>query len=334
MLIKKNLFIFSVIFFILILFNNVFARSNNQDINLYLKKLEQFEKSQKEIDLIFSEYCYFHNDPICYEKTDNDNQNNTKQIDTSEINAQIYFTTTNVNLREKPNTKSKVLSVINKNETVKVYEVSNENPNWFLVEYQNFQGFIFSDYLSKEKQIVSNNILEDSENNDFNLNEIDWQPILDEALNLCMDDYLGVDSFNRLETHENYCACYSKGFKDIHTVNDIIYLDENDNYSDQFYTKENEMAESCADKFNFVFEYNDETKEAIKDQIKICKSDYKDNSVISKLDYYDWCKCYHNKSFIIYIEDVVENPDAESISKTTEKKLEKLENSCLSEIGN
>ena len=119
-----------------------------------------------------------------------------------------------------------------------------------------------------------------------------------------------------------------------HTVNDIIYLDENDDYSEQFYTKENEMAEGCADKFNFVFEYNDETKEAIKDQIKICKTDYKDNSVISKLDYYDWCKCYHNKSFIIYIEDVVENPDSDSISKTTEKKLEKLENSCLSEIGN
>ena len=45
---------------------------------------------------------------------------NTSYKNTSELNAQIYYTTTNVNLREEPNTNSKVLSVINKNETVKV----------------------------------------------------------------------------------------------------------------------------------------------------------------------------------------------------------------------
>ena len=317
---------------ILLSFFNLHARQVKYD-QFILDKLKEYEDSQTDIDLLLSEYCWinFYEDDIC---KDDENKSVQKEIDTSEIEPQIYYTTTNVNLRKDPNTNSKVLSVIQKHEVVKVYEVSSENTDWFLVQYQNLQGYIYSDYLSKEKQTVSNNIVEDSENNEFNLNEIDWQPIIDEALNLCMDDYLGIDSFNRLETHENYCACYSKGFKDIHTVNDIIYLDENDDYSEQFYTKENEMAEGCADKFNFVFEYNNETKEAIKDQIKICKSDYKDNSVISKFDYYDWCKCYHNKSFIIYIEDVVENPDAESISKTTEKKLENLENSCLSEIGN
>ena len=336
MLIKKNLFIFSLIFFLLILFNNVFARSNNQDINLYLKKLEQFEKSQKEIDLIFSEYCHFHRDPICYEEADNGNQNNKKQIDTSEINAQIYFTTSNVNLREKPNTKSKVLSVINKNETVKVYEVSNENPNWFLVEYQNFQGFIFSDYLSKEKQIVS---VENNEKNNldsYNLDQVNWSELTNEVFNICSNEYLGIDSYNTKERHNNYCTCYANSFKDIHTEQDILFFLDNDDYSEEFYKKAYQLEDKCSEKHNFIFDdtYDDETKDVIQDQIKVCKSDYEDNSIISKFDFYDWCKCYHNKSFVIFLEDVLDNPDAESISKTTEKKLEKLENSCLSEIGN
>ena len=57
MIIKKKIFNFSIFSFfcLLFFFNNVYANSKTEDINLYLKKLEKFEKSQKEIDLIFSE---------------------------------------------------------------------------------------------------------------------------------------------------------------------------------------------------------------------------------------------------------------------------------------
>ena len=152
----------------------------------YLDKLKKYEESQQDLDLIFAEYCYFNADPICEE----DEINQKKEVDTSEINAQIYFTTTNVNLREKPNTKSKVLYVINKNETVKVYEVSNENPNWFLVEYQNFQGFIFSDYLSKEKQIVSVKNNEENNSDSYDLDQVNWSELTNEVFNICSNEYL------------------------------------------------------------------------------------------------------------------------------------------------
>ena len=316
--------------------STLLGNENDTQENLYLKKLNEYEKSQKEIDLIFAEYCYFHTDPICFEEVDNVNEINEKKIDTSELNAQIYYTTTNVNLREEPNTKSKVLSVINKNETVKVYEVSNINPDWFLVKYDNFQGYIYSEYLSKEKQIVSVENNEENNLDSYDLNQVNWSELTNEVFNICSNEYLGIDSYNTKERHNNYCTCYANSFKDIHTEQDILFFLDNDDYSEEFYKKAYQLEDKCSEKYNFIFDdtYDDETKDVIQDQIKVCKSDYEDNSIISKLDYYDWCKCYHNKSFIIFIEDVIENPDGESISKNTEKKLEKLENSCLSEIGN
>ena len=326
------------IFILLLALNTSTLLGNENDTqeNLYLKKLNEYEKSQKEIDLIFAEYCYFHTDPICFEEVDNVNEINEKKIDTSELNAQIYYTTTNVNLREEPNTKSKVLSVINKNETVKVYEVSNINPDWFLVKYDNFQGYIYSEYLSKEKQIVSVENNEENNLDSYDLDQVNWSELTNEIFNMCSNEYLGIDSYNTKERHDDYCTCYANSFKDIHTEEDILYFLDNDDYSEEFYKKAYQLEDKCSEKHNFIFDdtYDDETKDVIQDQIKVCKSDYEDNSIISKFDFYDWCKCYHNKSFVIFLEDVLDNPDAESISKTTEKKLEKLENSCLSEIGN
>ena len=326
------------IFILLLALNTSTLLGNENDTqeNLYLKKLNEYEKSQKEIDLIFAEYCYFHTDPICFEEVDNVNEINEKKIDTSELNAQIYYTTTNVNLREEPNTKSKVLSVINKNETVKVYEVSNINPDWFLVKYNNFQGYIYSKYLSKEKQIVSVENNEENNLDSYDLDQVNWSELTNEIFNMCSNEYLGIDSYNTKERHDDYCTCYANSFKDIHTEEDILYFLDNDDYSEEFYKKADQLENNCSEKHNFIFDdtYDDETKDVIQDQIKVCKSDYEENSIISKFDFYDWCKCYHNKSFVIFLEDVLDNPDAESISKTTEKKLEKLENSCLSEIGN
>ena len=297
----------------------------------YLDKLKNYEESQQDLDLIFAEYCYFNNnDSICYE----DEINQEKEIDTSDINAQIYYTTTNVNLRYKPDINSEVLSVINKNETVKVYEVSNENSNWFLVKYNNLQGYIYSDYLSKDQQVVS--VDNTKKNNEYDIDQVDWKELTKEVLKICINDYLGIDSYNTKERHNNYCNCYSNGFKDLHTEDDILYFLDNDDYSQEFYEKTYLLEDKCGEEFNFIFDfsYDDETKEAIQDQIKICKNDYEENSVISKYDYYDWCKCYHNKSFILFLEDVVDNPDADKISNETKGKLEALENSCLSEIRN
>ena len=336
-MIKLILRNFSIFILLLVLnTNTLLGNENDTQENLYLKKLNEYEKSQKEIDLIFAEYCYFHTDPICFEEVDNVNEINEKKIDTSELNAQIYYTTTNVNLREEPNTKSNVLSVINKNETVKVYEVSNINPDWFLVKYDNFQGYIYSEYLSKEKQIVSVENNEENNLDSYDLNQVNWSELTNEVFNICSNEYLGIDSYNTKERHNNYCTCYANSFKDIHTEQDILFFLDNDDYSEEFYKKAYQLEDKCSEKHNFIFDdtYDDETKDVIQDQIKVCKSDYEDNSIISKFDFYDWCKCYHNKSFVIFLEDVLDNPDAESISKTTEKKLEKLENSCLSEIGN
>ena len=65
-----NKFKFVLIFF-LIYFVNISSFSNTPDYKkYYLEKLKEFEDKQLDIDLLFAEYCFFNNDPICYEEND------------------------------------------------------------------------------------------------------------------------------------------------------------------------------------------------------------------------------------------------------------------------
>ena len=55
-----------------------------------LDKLKEYEDSQTDIDLLLSEYCWinFYEDDIC---KDDENKTVQKEIDTSEIEPQIYY---------------------------------------------------------------------------------------------------------------------------------------------------------------------------------------------------------------------------------------------------
>lgn len=57
------------------------------------------------------------------------------------------YTWSNLNLREKSNTKSKIITIIPKNSRVEVLETSND---WSKVIYQDYIGYVFNYYLSND----------------------------------------------------------------------------------------------------------------------------------------------------------------------------------------
>lgn len=343
MIIKKkisNLSIFSFFCLLLIFFSNVYANSNKENINLYLKKLEKFEKSQKEIDLIFSEYCFFHDDPICYEE--NDTEITKEEIDISTKKAEIFYTKTNVNLREEPNTSSKIITVISKNESVKIYESSDQSSDWYLAEYKNSIGYVFSELISKEKERIVTRKRRIDENTDKDDKEIDIDSLVDwdknvKELNLtCNNDYTGIDSYNLKKNHENWCSCYSNKWRDIHTLEDIKYLEENDDYSDIFQEKFAKLLVDCADENDFIFEfdYSEETIQGINEDIEDCISNYDKSIGLSRINFNKHCKCYHNKwGNLITEEEIQYIQKNDEFSPGFERKKQKLIEICLSEIG-
>lgn len=342
MIIKKKIFSFSIFSFfcLLFFFNNVYANSKTENINLYLKKLEKFEKSQKEIDLIFSEYCFFHDDPICYEE--NDAEISKEEIDISTKKAEIFYTKTNVNLREEPSTSSNVITVIPKNESIKIYETSGQSNDWYLAEYKNSVGYIFSELISKEKEKVVTRKRRIDENTDKDDQEIDidtlinWDEDSKELNATCNNEYTGIDSYNLKKNHENWCSCQSNGWKDIHTIEDLEYVAENDDYSEVFQEKYVKLLVDCAEENDFIFEfdYSEETIQGINEDIEDCISNFDKSIGLSRVNYNKHCKCYHNKFGNLITEEEFEYIQKnDEFSPGFKRKKEKLIEICLGEIG-
>lgn len=65
----------------------------------------------------------------------------------------LMFTTKRVNLRKNPNTECEVITVLNASELVTSY-TTDENSEWFEVEYESEKGYIKSDYLRKFNQQI------------------------------------------------------------------------------------------------------------------------------------------------------------------------------------
>ena len=330
-----------VLIFFLIYFVNLSSFSNTPDYKkYYLEKLKEFEDKQLDIDLLFAEYCLFNNDPICYEE--NDTEISKEEIDISTKKAEIFYTKTNVNLREEPSTSSNVITVIPKNESVKIYETSGQSNDWYLAEYKNSVGYIFSELISKEKEKVVTRKRRIDENTDNDDQEIDidtlinWDEDSKELNATCNNEYTGIDSYNLKKNHENWCSCQSNGWKDIHTIEDLEYVAENDDYSEVFQEKYVKLLVDCAEENDFIFEfdYSEETIQGINEDIEDCISNYDKSISLSRVNFNKHCKCYHNKFGNLITEEELEYiQENEEFSPGFKRKKEKLIEICLGEIG-
>ena len=283
--------------------------NKNDEENLYLKKLKEFEQSQKEIDLIFAEYCYFHTDPICYEEVEQNIENNDQEITpddeiiiSSSNQGEIFYTTANVNLREKPSTKSQVIKLIAKDEPIKIYMIASENQDWFYAEYDNLRGYVYSKFISKEKMITSKKgkiPKKDKINNQSNN-----QNNLETEKRNCYDLYSGIESNNTKDAHDQFCNCSIDDMVKVTTQQDIDYIDKYGEESEEYIDKIDEVIYNCADKINYIIEPHDDDQKFIDEQILSCKQDYNSQSALNKNDYNNWCTCYHNKLlYLITKED-------------------------------
>lgn len=311
----------------------------NKNDNLYLKKLKEFEKSQVEIDLIFSEYCYFHNDPICFEQIESLEQEDDESTEIAKNNEGVtFYTSANVNLREKPSVKSSVLFLILKNEPIIVYQVSNENSNWFLAEYNSIIGYVSADYVSKDKpstKQITKNIINKNENKNSSENEIDWSEYIEKEIKECKGTYDPINSINLRDNHNDYCSCYPEPITEVTTNEDIKYIQENDVASEEYVKKVQEVESNCAVKTNYYFEEDDteEMKELTNKNIKECKSNYSSDSSLSKKDYYNYCSCFEKKWLSIFTdEDFDYFQKNEDLSDSFLEKQKNLQTFCLSEL--
>lgn len=339
-MIKYNLRLKSlIIFFLLFFISPLMANKNSNSDNLYIKKLKEFEKSQIEIDLIFAEYCHFHDDPICFEEIDISQQedNDTKEI-TKNNEGITFYTSANVNLREKPTTNSTVLVLILKNEPIIVYEVANENSNWFLAEYDSVVGYVSADYVSKDKpstKQITKNVINKNENKNSNENEIDWSEYIEKEIKECKEAYDPINSINLRENHNDYCSCYPEPITEVTTSEDIKYIQENDEGSDEFVEKVGEIKSNCAIKTNFYFEEDDteEMKELTNKNIKECKSNYAKDSSLSRNEHNNFCTCYEKKWLsIVSDEDIEYHEQNNEPSDIFLEKEEELAMFCISEL--
>jgi len=327
-------FFLILVFFSSIQIQNTFARGGNSEDakydQFYLDKLKDFEESQIDLDLIFAEYCYFNrNDPKCYE--DKNESNDSQNEDTALLEqSEIFYTTVNVNLREKPNTNSKVITVILKNEPVEVYKVSDQNSNWFYIKYNNEVGFVYGDYLSKEKSIAKQ-ILPSVNEEDVNLDAINELKI--EMSNMCNDNFILISSYNTRKTHQDYCSCYTNKLISNLDENEILYLVENEEFTGKFYEEAEKMQNICMNENNFVDNLFSDEEDWINENIDICFDDYDSDSVVSFNDYKKTCQCYYNKRlFIINDADQEYFEKYNELSANEEKNTEELMNECMSGI--
>ena len=323
-------FIFSTI----ILINSLAFSEEKKDYKKkYKDKIEELEEYQIEIDMLFAEYCYFHDDPICFEE-ENKEKDTVNELDiVDEEKGEIYYTKKNANLRKEPDTKSQVLIVILKNKPIIVYEVASNNPDWFIVEYNNIRGYIYGELITKEKStdwIVKKDKDEKNEET-INGDETSEEDIVQNIIKNCNSGYSTNDSFNSKSTYKDYCSCYGYGVIEIVDDDEAEYYDKYEEFSKEFNEKENKLRIDCATKTGFLFDYSDQ--EWVQDEIIACKNDYDQDFEISKSKYNKWCSCYHGYWPNLFDEDEAEYYDKyEELSKEFLDKEKKLNIDCLKNL--
>jgi hypothetical protein len=301
----------------------------------FYEQLEKHTNNQDDIDFLFSEYCFinFYVDPIC--KDDEEELTKNSDIDKDEIiisssnKGEIFYTTANVNLRKKPTINSEVLKLILKDESIKIFEVVENDDNWFLAEYENLKGYVHSKYISKEKVIGSTKGKIPQQKNKSSSNVKNN----DDELKKCLDLYSGIDSHNTREIHNQFCTCSVDDIQTNTTLEDKEYYEEFGEESEEYLKKIDEIIVDCAINNDFIFEANDENKKFIDEQTLICKNEYDDEGSLNKNDFNYWCECYHNKLlFIITDEDFEFFEKNDEWSDIFYKKEDSLSKACFSEL--
>ena len=251
----------------------------------------------------------------------------------------IYYTSANVNLREKPNISSDVLILILKNEPIKVYQVSNESNDWFLAEYNNLIGYVSADYIIKDKpstkQITKNNIDKDN-NNQSSEDDLDWDDYIVSETKECKASYDPINSINLRDNHNEYCSCYPKEIAKITTNEDIKYIEKNDEASETYIKKIDEVKFDCAVEFHYYFDFEvtENLQKSINEDIKDCQSAYTDDAPLSRNKFNNMCICYEKKwDSIVTKEDTEYFKKYDKPSESFKEKEENLIEFCISELS-
>ena len=228
--------------------------------------------------------------------------------------------------------------MISKFEPITVYEVSSQNSDWFIAEYNNIQGYIYADLVTKEKLISKNEDNKKSnewitkKDDEEEENDItDTENLIENIIENCNDEYSAKNSLNSKNTHNQYCSCFANGVIDIITEEDLEYYKENEKYSDKYINKENKLMNNCAEDTGFKFELSDE--EWITEQIQKCKNTYEIGDTLSKSQHNEWCKCYHSQWLdLVTDEDSKYFEEYGEVSTDFQNKEDELGLMCFKEI--
>ena len=80
-------------------------------------------------------------------KTEEKKEENTESKKEETTNTKLYVSTTTLNVREKADAKSEVLTQLDRNDEVTVLEVTDDT--WTKIKYGKYTGYVASQYLSK-----------------------------------------------------------------------------------------------------------------------------------------------------------------------------------------
>ena len=78
-----------------------------------------------------------------------ENKEEAKKEETENKETKLYVSTTTLNLREKADTKSDIVTQLNLNDEVTVVKVIDDT--WTQVKFKNYEGYTASEYLSNKK---------------------------------------------------------------------------------------------------------------------------------------------------------------------------------------
>ena len=330
------IFSFFLFFFIFILNSSTLSQNDNDYKELYLEKLKELDDYQGEIDMLFAEYCYFHQDPICYGENDEatkdtptiSNEENDELKNLENNQGEIYYTVTNANMRKSPTTSAEILKTILKNEAVELIKVSDINSNWFIIKYQNIYGYIYGDLISKEIQTKrTRSVKTEQVDNDDEQSDEEW---IEEQIALCENEY-DDKNLNTRETYNEYCSCYYNGVLNLITQEDLEYYDKHGELSKKYEEKRDKFELQCFEKVGYQIPLSDD--EWIDQKIQSCKATYEPDERITRYQFNNYCACYWNQILDLASEEDKEYFDKHGdFSKKYREKEDKLSLDCFKKV--
>lgn len=309
----------------------------------FYEQLKKYGETQDDMDLLFSEYCYinFYVDPICHDEVDEPDKEDSESVElnNNDTISQTFYTTANVNLRQKPNINSPVLILIYKHEPIDVFQVSDQDNDWLLANYKNQQGYVNVNYVSKDKP-TKVKIVQNDTSNEEKINTItdsldsDWSEFINKETNRCIESYDPITSYNLKKSNDDYCACYPEKIKEITTSEDMDYYEQNEEFSDDFISRMDEVKVDCAKKAEYYFDVTDELREVIKDDIQKCETTFDSELPFSRDQHNKWCKCFYNKwDSLVTKDDTDYFKKHDKPSDSFIKKEDELGTFCFSQLS-